>query len=96
MCPVADTDVDMDVELKILEDLDFDTTPQCDNESCNKDATHVIRCHCQQGVEYICAECAIGLRQAAMANPLAAVILFDKNKSCGHLSPVIACSIEPL
>lgn len=94
MSPLALPDVDLDVT--VLEDLEFDHTPKCDNDKCERDATHLIRCHCQNGVEYICSECAVDLKSQAMANPFAAVIIFDKVKSCGHVAPVIGCSIVPL
>ena len=86
----------VDNETTLLEDLDFDHTPKCDNDTCDNDATHMIRCHCQGGTEYSCLKCINDMQDAAEINPLAGMILFDGNKSCGHQSFIFLCTISPL
>jgi len=87
--PLAEPDVDLDTS--ILEDLNFDHTPKCDNDTCDNDATHTIRCHCGVGMEYSCSTCIISMQQDDLG-----VIKFDGNKSCGHLSLIIMCTVAPL
>lgn len=82
---------DVDIDTSILEALDFDVTPKCDNDTCERDATHTIRCHCRRGVEFSCFQCVTEI----LAEPLA-IIKFDPQKSCGHLSSLHVCEIAPL
>jgi len=82
-----------DLELTVLEQLDFDDTPKCDNDSCDRDATHMIRCHCGVGAEFTCFPCVEEMKNAEPGND---VIWFDPAKSCGHLTLISLCEITPL
>lgn len=83
---------EVDIDTSILEALDFDHTPKCDNEECENDATHTIRCHCRKGVEFSCFGCVTEI----LAGSPTAIIIFDKQKSCGHMSSLHICEIAPL
>lgn len=82
---------DVDIDTSILEALDFDATPKCDNNTCERDATHTIRCHCRKGVEFSCAQCIMEIKATD-----GAYIMFDPNKSCGHFSSLDICEIAPI
>lgn len=92
--PLQDTSTDLD--LSVLEDLDFDHTPKCDNETCDNDATHLIKCNCGKGTEYSCMECIISMKEGALRDLLGGVIAFDPNKSCGHVTLINLCEIAPI
>ena len=85
-----------ELDTTILEALEWDDTPKCDNDTCDKDATHIIRCHCGVGAEFSCLACINDMQDAAQTNPLAGSILFDAKKSCGHFSLILICTISPL
>lgn len=85
-----------ETDILVLEDLNFDHTPKCDNDICDKDATHLIRCHCGVGTEYSCLACINDMQDAGRIDPVAGAIKFDPNKSCGHLSLIDMCTISPL
>ena len=85
-----------ETDILVLEDLNFDHTPKCDNDTCDNNATHLIRCHCGVGTEYSCITCVNQMQDAGKGNPIAGAIQFDGNKSCGHLSLISLCSIVPL
>lgn len=90
-------DTKSETETTLLEELDFSHTPKCDNEICDNDATHLIRCHCGSGTEYSCLTCITNMRQDAIENPaFGGFIQFDGSKACGHLSLIILCKITPL
>jgi hypothetical protein len=80
-----------EVDQALLEELDLYTNPKCDNEECERDATHLIRCHCRSGVEFSCFPCIMEI----MSMP-GAGIQFDPSKSCGHMSSLHFCEINPL
>jgi hypothetical protein len=88
--------LDADIETILLEDLDLDITPQCDNEFCDNEATHIIRCVCQKGAEFSCFTCVLLFKQAVNEIPEKAIIFFDPEKSCGHITPFALCSVSPL
>lgn len=90
------TELDSDLDTVLLESLDFDNTPKCDNDTCEKDATHIIRCHCGVGAEFSCIGCINDMQDAAAIHPLGGIIRFDGNKSCGHMSLITVCTISPL
>ena len=92
--PLAETTTDLGTEL--IEELDFDHTPKCDNETCDNDATHIIRCNCGKGTEFSCFACITGMLNAATINPIGGLIIFDPNKSCGHATLITLCEISPL
>lgn len=90
--PVLVPDTISEIDASVLEELDFDATPKCDGEGCERDATHTIRCVCRKGVEFSCFPCIQQLQEAG----LMAAIMFDPNKSCGHVVPFVTCTINPL
>ena len=85
-----------DIEIQLLNDLNFDHTPKCDNDVCDNDASHLIRCHCSVGTEYSCLSCIDNMKEAGKNNPMDGGILFDPNKSCGHFSLIFICTITPI
>lgn len=85
-----------ETDILILEDLNFDYTPKCDNDNCDNDATHLIRCHCGVGSEYSCINCINQMQPSGKYNQNEGAIQFDGNKSCGHLSLISLCTIIPL
>lgn len=89
--PALLPDTTTDIDLSLLEEFDIDLTPQCDNENCENDATHMIRCHCRRGVEFSCFPCIQLISSDALA-----IIKFDPSKSCGHLSSLHVCEITPI
>lgn len=78
-------------DTSLLEELDFLTKPECDNEECSNDATHTIRCNCGRGLEYSCVPCLHLIYSFPNAG-----IQFDPNKSCGHLTSLFLCEVTPL
>lgn len=94
MSPAVETINETDI--LVLEDLNFDHTPKCDNDICDNDATHLIRCHCGVGTEYSCIGCINSMKESGAVNPIFGGIKFDPNKSCGHFSLIDACEITPL
>jgi hypothetical protein len=93
MAAIADPTTEFDTI--VLSELDFDLTPKCDNESCDNDATHTITCPCTKGSEFSCYTCIMSMKQAALDDPDYA-ILFDPQKSCGHVARINDCTINPL
>lgn len=83
-----------ELDLSALEELDYGFTQKCDNEECDRDATHQIRCHCKVGSEFSCLPCIQAMKSEV---PLGGgFIFFDPSKSCGHLSLISLCEIAPL
>jgi len=81
----------------VLENLEFSFTPKCDNDSCDNDATHLIKCACAKGTEFSCQTCIMNMLADAATNPpLGGLIGFDPNKSCGHVTLINLCEIAPL
>lgn len=87
----------VDIDLTVLEDIFGDMTPKCDNETCERDATHTITCgQCGVGTEFSCFPCVQSMQAAAAENFLAGTIRFDPQKSCGHITFITLCRIDPL
>lgn len=86
-------DVDLDVDLSILESLDEVIPCSADNDNCKNEATHLLGCGicdqketaCQLHIAYI-----ILMKKVIPKSP----IVF--NATCGHVCPVIECSVNPL
>ncbi len=84
------------IDISVLEDLDLDTEPNCDNDMPGLDehkATHSVRCACRTGVEFTCLPCMLMFK--ALPKDLA-YISFNPNKSCGHTCHIDDCEIAPL
>jgi len=85
------------LDLTELESLIEDATPKCDNEDCERDATHTLTCGtCKKGTEFSCYPCIISMQEAARLGLWDGVVLFDPTKSCGHPSHISDCIINPL